>query len=372
MKVLVLGSYLRGAPATNGIIVHVTNLVKELSRYDLDLHLITLGNENGFYQEGKLKVHVVKRVIKNKDSPLDVIRINKKIGEIGPEIIHAHSTWYPYSTALLTVGKKYARLLTIHGNLKKEFRYWKKSMISYPSIVLGVMNEFAVLRSINNVIIVSPVLEKHLKLTGKRVFKVPNGFNFDENSFTKASCSEKKRSDLLFIGSLTYIKGCDILIRSLSIVKKRYPEVKVLIAGSGPCELEFKTLAKDLGLDDNVAFIGYIDGVEKFSYIKSTGICIIPSRSDMAPSTIFEAMAAKKPVIASSVAGIPYIVDDGVTGLLFEAENEKDLAEKILSLLDDNANAVEIGIRGEVKLRREYDWKKVALETHKIYESLLG
>jgi glycosyltransferase involved in cell wall biosynthesis len=96
------------------------------------------------------------------------------------------------------------------------------------------------------------------------------------------------------------------------------------------------------------------------------------SRQETAPLCIAEAMAAGKPVVSNRICGIPYMVDDGVTGLLAEAGDIEGFARHMSRLLADPAGAAQMGLAGREKALRLYHPDRVAEETLRVYHLMLA
>lgn len=108
-----------------------------------------------------------------------------------------------------------------------------------------------------------------------------------------------------------------------------------LIAGAGSQETALKKLARELGLQDKVIFLGYIDHERIWPYYELCSVFVLPSLSEGMPTVILEAMLLAKPVVASNIAGNRELVGDQETGLLFNPALASDLAEKINQVLSD-------------------------------------
>jgi len=197
---------------------------------------------------------------------------------------------------------------------------------------------------------------------------ITNGIDFEEINNKKPFNSIAKNS-ILYIGVLEYIKGVDILLRSISVIKEKIPNIILYIAGSGQQEKQLKELVEELKIERNVKFLGYISE-EKYSYFKSVDIVAIPSRSENLPFVLLEAMACGTPVVASNVGGIPSILIEGRTGLLFEKENINDLAEKIIFLMQNKELRKEIRRVG-IEKSKEFAWDKITDKTVEVYEKIL-
>jgi glycosyltransferase involved in cell wall biosynthesis len=176
---------------------------------------------------------------------------------------------------------------------------------------------------------------------------------------------------ILFMGRLEKIKGVDILIRSIPFVANSIPDVHLYIAGSGEEEGKLKHLVKKLDIGENVTLLGFVSEDEKWSYYKSTDLCVVPSVEGPFGIVLLEAMACGKPVIASNVGGIPYIVEDGKTGLLFECGDIEGLTEKVSTLLQNKEMREKMGAEGLEKAK-EFSWDMIAERTVELYKEVIS
>jgi glycosyltransferase involved in cell wall biosynthesis len=153
--------------------------------------------------------------------------------------------------------------------------------------------------------------------------------------------SEKDGFVIGYLGGLSRIKGCDVLLRAVSMLRERLGGFRVIVAGEGPARQELEGLASRLGVDDSVSFLGYVR--EPAQVYAGFDVMVIPSRSEAGPMCLYEAWTMGLPVVASNAPVLDEIIADGVTGLLFESENPQDLADKVLSLYED------AGLRERIK-----------------------
>ena len=112
-------------------------------------------------------------------------------------------------------------------------------------------------------------------------------------------------------------------------------------------------------IDEFTRSVGWCSQAELPRHYRAADICLVPTIARMRSSiTSVEAMAAGIPVIASRIGGLPYTVNDGVTGLLFEPGNPEDLAEKIARLLDDPALRRKMGLAGRRRFEEDFTWER--------------
>jgi glycosyltransferase involved in cell wall biosynthesis len=154
----------------------------------------------------------------------------------------------------------------------------------------------------------------------------------------------------LFMGRLSPEKGCWTLIHAF----ERIPQIPLKIVGTGPLEQELKDYVSSKGIK-NIEFLGFKSGDEKWQVLRDALCLIVPSEwYENFPVTVLEAFMAAKPVVAARMGGLPYIVEEGQSGLLFDAGKPEDLAQKIQRLADDPAIAVRMGMRGRSLSETKY------------------
>ncbi len=154
----------------------------------------------------------------------------------------------------------------------------------------------------------------------------------------------------LYLGRLSPEKGCMTLIRAF----EQLPEVPLKIIGTGPQEQELRDYVRQKGIG-NVEFLGFRSGNEKWQLLRDALCLVLPSEwYENFPVTVLEAFMAAKPVVASRMGGLPYIVEEGRSGFLFEAGKVSELAQKIRNLAGDPAAAIRMGGHGRRLTETKY------------------
>jgi glycosyltransferase involved in cell wall biosynthesis len=175
----------------------------------------------------------------------------------------------------------------------------------------------------------------------------------------------------LALGSLTWKKGFDILIKAFCDVSREAPDLKLYIAGMGSEEGDLRKLAEKLGMKGKIIFPGIISGRDKLDALSGCLFGVSPSRREPFSNSNLEFMASGKPLVAAAVGGNLEVVKDGVNGVLVTKENVEALAEAMLRLMrDDNLReAMGAAALQEVKT---YDWDRVVDQYEGLYMSLCG
>ena len=162
-------------------------------------------------------------------------------------------------------------------------------------------------------------------------------------------------SRLLFVGRLADVKGLPILFKALARLKSKHPGVKLTIAGDGPDRQRLVAMAGDLGIAQNVSFLGYQTQKQVRELMGQADAFVLASFAEGVPVVLMEAMAAGVPVVATRIAGIPELVEDGVSGFLVPPGDAKTLADKVDLLLRDSTLRASFGAKGREKVEREFD-----------------
>lgn len=174
---------------------------------------------------------------------------------------------------------------------------------------------------------------------------------------------------LIITRNLEAIYGIETAIKSIAIVKKTFPEVRLTIAGSGEQKKYLQQQVVDLELVENVFFAGKLKPDEVANLYQTADIMLNPTTVDNMPNSILEAMACAVPVISTNVGGVPYIVEDNKTALLVEVGNSAMMAEKIIQLFNDKPQYQTLASNG-LKEVHKYSWTNIREQWLSLYKSL--
>ena len=181
----------------------------------------------------------------------------------------------------------------------------------------------------------------------EKMFHIPNFV--DQTKFTQSNQSDNY---FVYIGRLVPIKGLKTLLQAM---KKVNGNTQLLLIGEGPQRSELEKMAWDLDLR-NVRFLGHLEFKDLTNVISRAKFCVLPSEVyENCPMAVLESMAIGKPVIGSRIGGIPELISDGEDGLLFEAGNSDELAEKIDWMIRNSKMVVKMGGNARKKVVQEYN-----------------
>ena len=217
------------------------------------------------------------------------------------------------------------------------------------------------------------LLKQALEIFPKdRSLCLASGNGVDIEKFYPDSSLSPKELYILAMGRLHVDKGFDILLKAFSIIKSEHKNIKLFIAGDGSERERLTQLKEDLGLYEQVNFLGTVVGKQKVLLLQNALFFILPSRREPFGNVLLEAMACQKAVIATRVGGVPELVLDGEVGLLVPPEDPKALAAAIERLLQSPEKRKQMGITNRQLVERRYTWTAIAKKYEEIFRGVVN
>jgi glycosyltransferase-like protein len=181
---------------------------------------------------------------------------------------------------------------------------------------------------------------------------------------------------ILFVGGLEPRKGLEYLLLAMELVLKQIPNARLISVGKKAFssyrgeKTFFNVLIKRLKLENAVEFTSGIDDEELPKYYAACDVFVLPTRMEGWGLSLMEAMACKKPVVSTTVGGVPELVDDGVNGYLCPPGDVSIMAKRIIHLLKDKKTAEKMGEMGLKKVK-DFSWERTAKKVKDIYQRIL-
>jgi glycosyltransferase involved in cell wall biosynthesis len=166
---------------------------------------------------------------------------------------------------------------------------------------------------------------------------------------------ETRGKHVIFVGRLDPVKGVPLVLEAFAAMRAKHPDAQLSIVGDGPSRTELEAHAKRLGLGDETQFLGYRASEEVPALLEAADMLLLPSFAEGVPVVFMEAMASNIPVIASRVAGVGELVEDGVAGYTIPAGDLETLKARLDALLSDGALCAQMGAAGRAKVEAEFD-----------------
>jgi D-inositol-3-phosphate glycosyltransferase len=183
---------------------------------------------------------------------------------------------------------------------------------------------------------------------------------------------------LLFVGRLERLKGVEVAIRALGLLRdRRHDDVRLLILGEDSHEGEesekerLKAIASEVGVRDRVDFVGSVAHHELPYFYAAADVCVMPSYSESFGLVALEAQACGCPVVASGVSGLRSVVRDEVSGYLIDEHDPAAYAERIGRLLENSELAQQMGRRGRL-LAQRFSWTRTADRLEELFGQVVG
>lgn len=308
--------------------------------------------------------------------------------EVKPDILHAHSPSLN-GVAAIRVGKK------LNIPVVYEIRaFWEDAAVDHGTTTEGSLRykitralETYVVKNADHVTTICNGLRQDLitrGISGNKITLIPNAvhpadFKFDQkaNSELISSLGLEGKTIIGFIGSFYAYEGLDLVIAALTKIKKNISDVHLLLVGGGPQEESLKQQIKELQLEDIITFTGRVPHSEVQDYYNLVDI-LVYARHKMrltdlvTPLKPLEAMAQGKIFIASDVGGHKELIEDGVTGTLFKADNIDSLISAIDKLISNKDSWQKLKENGREFVENVRSWENSVANYKDIYSRLIN
>lgn len=168
----------------------------------------------------------------------------------------------------------------------------------------------------------------------------------------------RKPHQVLTVARLVAWKGVDGIIRTTAILKKKFPDIHLVVAGEGPEEESLQTLARTLGLGEAVEFRGRMPRADVARLQAESAVQVLNSTYEGLPHIALESFATRTPLIATNIPGTTEAVIDGQTGLLVPPKDDQKLADAIERYFTDPELCNEVTAGGAAALENTFSWPR--------------
>lgn len=267
--------------------------------------------------------------------------------------IHCCSHWgFLPAVVGINVGRRLGKriVLTYHGGGGEEF------FDKHPKLV-----HYFLTRTDANIVLsgfLAQVFEKH----HLPFVTIPNILELDDTLFR---LRDKLKPNYICTRAHEPLYNIPCILRAFQKVQALHPEATLTLVGDGSEHKSLVKMAEDLGLR-NVTFTGRVDNKDIFTYLDRADIMLSAPTVDNMPVSILEAMNAGLLVISSKVGGVPYMVKNNSTGLLFESNDSDALASKMLWAIKNQTIARTITLQAHKAVSR-YRWEHIKEQLNTIY-----
>lgn len=391
-----------GGKETGGMNVYVRDLSQEFSRRGIAVDVYTRSQNPDAPRLAELGEHG--RVINIKAGPEQPYNKNKIYNHL-PEfvanvkaynhsydIIYSHYWLSGLAANSLRQSWDIPMVQMFHTLAEMKNRVAQDASQQEPEQRLNCEGE--IMRFADRLVAATPIEKNHMTwhygANPQKIDVVPPGVDLNRfNPLDRREAKEKigmppDDQMILFVGRMQPLKGVDILIEALGLVRQKEPKLAqnicVSLIGGDPQpdsevekrELErLNNLRKKLDIEDLVTFLGAKDQDTLVYYYSAAEMVVMPSHYESFGMVALEAMACGAPVIASDVGGLPFNIEDGFNGYLVPGRDPRALADKIILLLKYPALRDQLSEQAQAWVAR-YSWVNIADEILEVFERTLS
>ena len=356
-----------------GAELHTYYVSKKLVEIGHDVHVITIAPRKNVEQKAKA---VFKQRLAG--APLSILLprglaylfetfVRSYIRRREFDVVQVHMAlggMIPAYMLLKISGKPY--VVTCHGSDirirgKRAFtRFWQKVLLRRAAHVVAISLELR------------DLLIQEYGLSSRNITIIPNGYDEKLVQRLRAKVStvvRHKTPSVVFLGSLRDEKDPVNLIEAFRVVSQRLKNIHLQIVGNGHLRTAVEKKIESYKLQNMVTLHGRLPHRQALEVLASSEIFLSTSVDEGTPTSLIEAMALGKAVIATRVGGVPEIVMDGVNGLLTPPKLPEQTAQAIEKLLN-NPILTERLKKAALKSVEGYSWSKIAEKYERIYENV--
>lgn len=331
MKILLICNY---KPGVGGISGQVEILQQKLRK---EGHAVDIFSTKASVWKRLLRLTKLQRVAKDYD------------------LLHIHccSGWGFLPAVLgVTVGNRLCKqvVLTYHGGGAEVF------FDKHPRLVRKYLSQT------DANIVLSGFLANVFKRHALPFVMIPNIVEFDESQFRQR---ELITPNYICTRAHEPLYNIPCILRAFKRVQQELPQASLTLVGGGSQHKKLMQLADEMKLH-NVRFVGKVDNSEIYRYLNQADVMLSAPLIDNMPVSLLEAMNAGLLVVSSCVGGVPYMIEDGKNGLLFESDNDAALAEKMLWVVQ-HQNEVNSMIASAQQAVKQYQWDNVKKQLYSAY-----
>ncbi len=392
MRIALISRAVFGPHGFGGMERHVLELARFLARAQVEVTLFTMparrpvawnepGVELEIVQAPRLPLDgIPDRVI---NYPYWSYTVGKRVASKNFDVVHAHGmAGWGYSLQLANGTARAPLVMNPHGMEEFKttpgkrlayapFHYFSRQAAKQASALIGTDSCTA------------EEIPHYLNVPRKKVVLIPNGIDME----AAVSCVNpeimqalaahwmllRRAPILLSVGRLEANKGFEVLIDALARIRASLPSTWVwLLVGDGSERANLESMLRMLRLGDHARLLGELEDVALHNLYELATLFVHPTLYEGSSIVTVEAMAHRRPIVATAVGGIPDKVQQGRNGYLVTPGNPIELGDKILLALRDSKRLKEMGDASLTLACQTFDWQQTIRQTLALYDRVLG
>ncbi len=335
--------------------VHIQRWTKALAGRGLQIRLISL--------DGQTHGHVETKILPRKGKLSYILRAGeaaKLALEFKPDLVHTH-----YASGFGIWGRK-----TNHS--PHLLSVWGSDVVDVPRSMFGRFQVRKTLRQADHISATSEFLKRRCEelLPGseKKITVIPFGVELPKVPTNEPDSPVR----LLFLKKHLKRYGPDVLLRAFAVASKQVPSLCMTMAGDGPMHEELVALTNDLHISKQIDFPGFVPNEQAHKLIEKSHIIVMPSLEEAFGVAAIEGSVHGRPVIATTVGGIPEVICDGQSGILVPPDDVDALATAIIKLASDKELRNSMGQAGKKIVCEQYLWDNCVDRIVALYDRLIN
>ncbi|MDO5028675.1 MAG: glycosyltransferase family 4 protein [Bacillota bacterium] len=360
---------------TGGAKTHIFSLMKGLK--GLAQTKIICFIDDTFYKDALEQGIDIELYPQKSRSDMSVVKkIADLVNKEGYDLVHCHGARANTIAIFLKRKIMVPMITTIHSDYLLDFKD-----TFYKDLIFTPINTFA-LKNFDYYVAVTENFKNMLisrGFTENKIYTLYNGIEMEmpkklltkEEFLNKYGLADLAKGKFLIgqAARLDNVKNVQMTIKTVKKIRELREDFLVLIAGRGEEDQKLKDMVKEYGLEENVAFLGFVK--DNLSFFNAIDLNLLTSLSESFPYVILEAAKMGKASIATSVGGLGEMIRYGVDGYLVEVNDYKSLAEKIQVLMDNPDILEKFGASINARVNESFSSQAMAKTQAQIYEDIL-
>jgi len=346
LRILHIGKFY--PPHSGGMESHLQTLSRELKRHvDIEVLVANEHRRDELTWDRGIKITRVGTQARISSAPV-CFGLARKIKRAHADIVHLHWPNPPAALAFFASGYRGPLVLTYHSDIVRQKLMAK---VFQPFLQQLLKRSSSIVASSSRYVATSAILSNYTD----RCRVIPFGIPPDEfNTRDERAVNEIRKQFgprlILSVGRLIYYKGFQYLIEAM-----RHIDGHLVIIGDGPLRTELANQVARLGLQQKVTLLGQVDDIAPYYHAAHVFALASVARSEAFGIVQLEAMACGKPVVNTNLdSGVPWVSQDGVTGITVPPRDPFALAAAITKLLDDDSLRAEYGQAARLRVEKEF------------------
>lgn len=361
--------YITNGLSGSGGLERVLSLKASLlaDEYAYEVHIVTLNEHNKppfYYLSPRIKIHNLNKNRNILNYYIEYIKgLRNLTGSIRPDVISVCDDGLKGFFIPLILQRKYPVVYERHATIFLNFSSEHSSIFRMlqNKIIHAIMNLFAA--TFDYFVVLTQGNKKNWKLNNLVV--IPNPV-----SFLPEESSSLDNKIVIAVGSHSYVKGYDLLLRAWKIVTEKHPSWRLNIFGKIDSDRTYVKMAREMQIDSSISFLDPVKEIQK--EFLSSSIAVLPSRSEGFGMVLIEAMACGVPCVAFDCPyGPADIITNGTEGYLVNSEDYTAMADRIISLIENYNTRKGMGINAKNRAK-SYLPERIMPGWNKIFSDLAG